>query len=92
MSTFYHGSRTKFVLGTSPYYAQQLDVKKQTNPLTETVQTNLVVEPETKYHEKENLPTLDVDLKNIKKVAAADVVKDLGERVKPKGRAKRAKK
>ena len=92
MSTFYHGSRTKFVLGTSPYYAQQLDVKKQTNPLTETVQTNLVVEPETKYHAKENLPALDVDLKNIKKVAAADVVKDLGERVKPKGRAKRAKK
>ncbi len=92
MSTFYHGTQTKFVLGTSPYYAQQMPTGKTAGTRgQDKVQTLAVVEPETKYHAQDNLPSLDVDLKQIKKVAAADVVNSLAARVKKPPRAKRVR-
>ena len=89
MSTFYFGDRTRFVLGTSPYYVQEVNARKQENELTAVPQSNAIVEPRVQYHEREDLPPLEVNLAPIKKEAARDVVKILDERVAPKARKAR---
>eukprot|EP00666_Eupelagonemidae_sp_cell4sb_P007614 gene7614-21255_t len=75
MSTFYFGTKTKFVLGTNPYYVQQMGVKKEANPLTAVPQSNELVEPKVKFHDREDLPALPVDMVTLKRAAKQDVVK-----------------
>ena len=92
MSTFYFQNAPEFVLGTSPYYVQQVSVKKQENPLT-AVPASMASgldEKKVQYHDKEELPPLDVDLSGIKKSAAEKIVRVLNDRVpKPKTRKKK---
>jgi len=79
--SFYYAPIYKKVLGTSNYPIQEVTVKSYTSMNTKQPQETAVIEEMPEFHDKEDLPNLNVNLNKIKHDATMEILKDLDSRV-----------
>lgn len=82
--SFYFAPTFKRVLGTTPYILQEASVEKATHVESAQPQIGSVIEEETVFHDRKNLPALNVNLNAVKAKATADILDDLDRKTAKK--------